>query len=379
MRGSLVLCWAGAAAALLVTPTMDAALAQSRKKLAEPPPLSEPIPHIADDTAKCSFAYHAALERVRDGDVKQLVNLDKLARATEPGLPGRWLFWAKTGKGAAKLPQPERVCAQSVLKAGRERCIEWATKPLDPVKVALFAAQPTPEELNVLRVLDAFVTDKGAALEFGSNGRQYATLQRVAIELGAYSAQPKHPALCNGVPEMLEFKAEKLAAMKKRAEDAKANAAKALSQARQRVIAARELRPSEERAAAQAKATSDAANVAPAAPRSPSPSPLPPAIGPAALIGALLDGAVPADKFNDLRPETNALRLLQRARDLITPEATPDLSPASRASMAAALRMIEAASYGEVQVARMQRFDRLFFGTIGQIRDAHRANCTCGD
>lgn len=366
-------------ALLMVSMPVDAS-AQLRRRPVEPPPATQPIPEIADETAKCSHAYYAALAPVRDTSIKDLKNLDRLARVSEPGLIGKWLFWSKTGKNASRPPQPERVCVKNVTKSGRERCIEWEIKPVDAVKLALFAGQPTAEELTVLRALDAFVGDKGAPLEFGSNGRQYATLQRVAVELESYSTQPRNPALCNGVPEMMDFKASKLDGLKKRIDDVGKTVAKVRALARQRVIAARELRFNEQTAANQSSASGDATNATAPSPVTPV-SPLvalAPAISPAGLITAVFEGALAADKVNDLRSETNAFKLLQRARELMLPEASPDFSPASRAAIAAALRMIEAASYAELQVTRMHRFDRLFLGTIGQIREAHRVNCTCG-
>ncbi len=360
------------AATLVAILAPSAAAAQVRRRAPEPPPAPvEPIREIADETAKCGFAFHASLERLRAGDVRQLSDIDRLARQPDPALSGRWLYWTKTNKGAA-APKPERVCAQSVTRNGRDRCTEWETKPVDPVKLALFASQPTADELTVLRALDAFVTDKGATLEFGSNGRQYATLQRVAVELQSYTSQPRHPALCNGVPEMMEFKAAKLEGLKKRIDDVGAVAAKARTQARQRVTAARELRAAE----AKLKAASEAAAV----PTSVAVLlPLGADMTTTALVIAVLEGTIPADKSAELRGEPNALRALQRARELIAPDTTPDMTPAVRSSIASALRMIEAASYAEVQVARVQRFDRLFLGTISQIREAHRATCTCGD
>ncbi len=378
MRTRFIFCSAVAVHVLLAASMITSASAQPRRRAVEPPAPAEPLPQITNEQASCSFAFHAALAPVRDGAAKEIGNLDRLARQSEPGLTGRWLFWSKAGRSALKPPQPERVCAQSVTKSGRERCIEWETKPVDAIKLALFAAQPSGEELTVLRALDAFVTDKGAALEFGSNGRQYATLQRVAVELEAYITQPKHPALCNGVQEMLEFKLSKIDGIKKRIDDVGRVAVKARSLARQRVIAARELRGAEETAAAQPK-PADASSGAPSLPRSiPSPAvQIPATIDQAALLATLFDGVVPADKLGELRQEPTIWRSLQRARDLMAPEATPGLSPGLRASTVAALRMIEAASYGDLQVAHIQRFDRLFFGTINQIRDAHRTTCTC--
>ena len=350
----------------------SAASAQVRRRAPEPPPApAEPIREIADETAKCGFAFHTSLERLRGGDVRQLSDIDRLARQQDPALSGRWLYWTKTSKGAA-APKPERVCAQNVTRNGRARCTEWETKPVDPVKLALFASAPTADELTVLRALDAFVGEKGATLEFGSNGRQHATLQRVAVELQAYTSQPRHPALCNGVPEMMEFKAGKLEGLKKRIDDVGAIAAKARTQELKRVTAARELR------ATDAKLT---AGGEPATAPTPGPvlPPLPADMAATALVVAALEGTVPADKIAQLRSESSALRALQRARDLVAPDATPDMTPAVRTSITSALRMIEAASYAEVQVARVQRFDRLFLGLISQIREAHRATCTCGD
>ncbi len=380
MRNSAVASLTFSLVALLMVSMPVDASAQLRRRPVEPPPATQPIPEIADETAKCSHAYYSALAPVRDTSIKDLKNLDRLARVSEPGLIGKWLFWSKTGKNASRPPQPERVCVKNVTKSGRERCIEWEIKPVDAVKLALFAGQPTAEELTVLRALDAFVGDKGAPLEFGSNGRQYATLQRVAVELESYSTQPRNPALCNGVPEMMDFKASKLDGLKKRIDDVGKTVAKVRALARQRVIAARELRFNEQTAANQSSASGDAANATAPSPVTPV-SPLvalAPAISPAGLITAVFEGALAADKVNDLRSETNAFKLLQRARELMLPEASPDFSPASRAAIAAALRMIEAASYAELQVTRMHRFDRLFLGTIGQIREAHRVNCTCG-
>jgi hypothetical protein len=354
---------------LAVPAFISEANAQARRKVEQPSP--EPLPAISDDTAKCSFAFHSALARL---DMKPLETFDKLARVAEPGLTGRWLYWVKGGKGAQKAPAPERVCAESVKKSGRERCLRWDVKPADPALAALIAAQPTAEELAVLKSLDSFVADKGAPLEFGSNGRQFATLQRVASELGSYTGQPRHPALCNGAAEMMEFKAGKLSGLKKRAEDVAALAAKASSLARKRVVAARELRAAEARAAAPPPNDAERAK----APAAPVFSAARFSSDPAALTVALLDGLVTPDQMTGLNKEITAIGKLRQARDLLAHTEAADISPASRAAIGAALRMLEAASYGNLQAARMQTFQGVFQGTIEQILNAHRATCTCG-
>lgn len=376
------------AAAIMTLGGMAAeGFAQSRRRAPEPPPPpSEPLPEISTVGASCSFAFHDVLSRVRDGRNRQLTRFDGLARVTEPGLPGRWLYWnksAKTGKAATT----EQVCAESTERSGRKRCLRWETRKLDPVVVG---SQPTGEELAVLRSLDAFVTDRGAPLEFGSNGRQHATLQRFAVEIGAYVMQPRHPALCNGVPEMMDFHGNNIAGVKKRADDVAATAAKAAGLARSRVIASRDQRVAEAKAAAAAPPVpvpgQDATPIAPAttpapaaAPRIPEFAEVPTGLAAARLLPLVLEGLLPAERISALTAEGGTIRQLQSARDLVSSEALPALNPATRAALGAALRMIEAAAYSEMQVGRLKQFSDLFLGTIEEIREGHRTHCTCGE
>ncbi|MEQ1718843.1 MAG: hypothetical protein ABL907_23145, partial [Hyphomicrobium sp.] len=335
--------------------------------------------------AKCSFAYHAALARIGDERARPLVGFEAQARVVEPGLTGKWLYWIKTGKGA-KPATSEQICAESVARSGRQRCMRWETKKFDD---AVVGAQPTADEAAVLRSLDSFVIDKGTALEFGSNGRQFVTLQRVAGEIAGYSTQPRHPALCNGASEMLDFHATNLAGVKKRGDDVATLAAKALGLARLRVTAAREQRMAWARAfnaaliAAQAPAPATESEAAPKPLVAPVPvpnlGPIPADTDPAKLVLLALEGMLTPEQLKGLEGETGAIRRLQRAREQISAAAMPDASPATRAAAGAALRMVEAAAYGELQAARLKQFQALFLGTLDRIRDAHRANCTCGD
>ena len=281
------------------------------------------------------------------------------------------------------MPRRQRSRAASVASGGRR----GASRPRSP------ARSQTAEELTALRALDGFVGDRAAPLEFGSNGRQFVVLQRVAAEIGSYAAQSRHPALCNGVQQMMDFHAANLAGLRKRIDDINALAAKVAGLARQRVVAARDLRVAEAKAAAAAAAA--AASSSPVAaegstvgePAKPAPVKLaPPPRGPvpaganaAELARLALEGLLTADQSKAVDAEPSALRKLQRARELVTAAAMPDATASVRASVGAALRMIEAMSYSDLQVARMKQFEGLFFGTIDGIRGAHRSNCTCGD
>lgn len=366
------------------------ATAQSRRKQQDPPPLPEPLPTISTLDAKCSNPYHDALDRLRGEQIKQLTGFENQARATEPDVTGRWLFWVKAARGSSRPPTSEQVCVEQTTKGGRQRCLRWETKLLDP---ALVGVAPTAEELGVLRALDGYVADKGAPLEFGSNGRQFVILQRFANDIDNYSMQPPHPALCNGVQEMMDFHAEKLAGVEKRATDVASTAARALALARKRVAAAREQRVAEARTAAAAVAAASAAGPPPdplpkpsevAAVASPVKvvpdlGPIPDDARPAALVTLALEGLLAPDQLKVLEAEPQPLRRLQRAREMVSAEPMSAASTAVRGGTGAALRMVEAAAYGEVQVARVGRMKDLFLGTIEKIRGAHRANCTCAN
>ena len=373
------------AVVLILTAITGDAAAQSRRRFQDPPPPPpQALPTISSEAGRCSFAFHDALVRINSGSVRELMKFDSLARVPEPGLTGRWLFWAKSGKGG-KAATTEQVCAETATKSGRERCVRWETRRIE---AAIAGAQPTAEELTALRALDGFVGDRAAPLEFGSNGRQFVVLQRVAAEIGSYAAQSRHPALCNGVQQMMDFHAANLAGLRKRIDDINALAAKVAGLARQRVVAARDLRVAEAKAAAAAAAAAassspvaaEGSTVGEPAKLAPPPrGPVPAGANAAELARLALEGLLTADQSKAVDAEPSVLRKLQRARELVTAAAMPDATASVRASVGAALRMIEAMSYSDLQVARMKQFDGLFFGTIDGIRGAHRSNCTCGD
>ncbi len=146
------------AVVLILTAITGDAAAQSRRRFQEPPPPPpQALPTISSEAGRCSFAFHDALVRINSGSVRELMMFDSLARVPEPGLTGRWLFWAKSGKGG-KAATTEQVCAETATKSGRERCVRWETRRIE---AAIAGAQPTAEELAALRALDGFVDRPG--------------------------------------------------------------------------------------------------------------------------------------------------------------------------------------------------------------------------
>ena len=359
--------------------------AQSRRRSKEPEPPPAPLPEISEQAGRCSFAFHEALSEISRDKTRDLGSFEVHARVAEADAPGRWLFWAKPARNG-KVATSEQVCAETARRGGRDRCLKWENRRLEDALVGL---QPNGDELKLLRGLDGFVADKAAALEFGPNGRQYVTFQRVSAELASYIGQPRHPALCSGVAPMLEFMSGNLAGLQKRIDDVGAVAGRSLEAARRRVIEARQQRVAEAEARLQAQRQAatlavaadgnDAASKPQPAVVEPARGPVPADALPETLIVLAVEGLLSKQQHDRIAAEPALFGKLRLSRELVTAQELPDASPAARAAAGAALRMIEAAVYAEIFSRRMARFRSIFLGTIDAIRAAHAAKCTCGE
>jgi hypothetical protein len=362
------------------------AQAQRKAKPPEPPPqLDASFPATI---ARCSATYGATLA----GKVRASLAADA-TRATEaisvPGLgwPGRWLHVEPTAKqlkadalAAAEQRTQERICKDRQKRAGRLRCTEWeqaatpasaapttadATVPTPPQVIAKPAAIPPPadDELRDIKLLTGYVAAKGQLVEFGRNGRLEALIKRLAGDLSAYVAQPAHPALCNGAPEMLDFHGDRMDAVQIRLTAIAELAARTRALAEQRVSAA----------------------INPAG----TPAGIPPPPGTpaattkgrpmAALVLALSQLMLPADaaRAAAITPPGDVLGPLRRLMEAA--RTTPWVNePADvQVSVGQALRALEAAIYADQQQLRASAVERTIFGALATIRAAHTTHCTC--
>jgi hypothetical protein len=345
------------------------AMAQSGQRKAKalpPPPLDASFPPAV---AQCGTAYGNALA----AKVGPAMTLDQ-ARAADAisGLganwPGRWITSDPTGKqakadalAAAEARTQERICTERTKRAGRVSCAKWQEAQL-PAPVAnmqpeippVVVAKPTvvppavDEELRDLKLLNGFVAAKGQLIEFGRNGRLEGLLKRSTSDLAAYVGQPVHPALCNGVPEMLDFHVERMEAVQTRLNAIAELAARTRALAERRVAAAIKLADADTRG-----------------------KPL------AALASALGQLMLPADAARANAGQADALRQL---RDLATAaKALPWIAEPPETQIAAAqvLRALEAAFYAEAQKSRATAVETSLFGAMSLIRNAHTKHCTC--
>jgi hypothetical protein len=350
---------------LLILTMMPGRVLAQRKAKEPPPPLDASFPV---SIARCGVAFGSALATdVRPAMVVEVARANSLITSPNLAWPGRWVTADPTGKqakadalSAAEARTQERICTERTKRAGRVACAKWQdaqpatppSPPLDAPPAATLkpAALPPPvdDELRDLKLLNGFVTAKGQLVEFGRNGRLESLMKRSTSDLAAYVSQPGHPALCNGVPEMLDFHVDRMDAIQTRL------TAIADLAARTRVLA-------ERRVADATKLTNADMRGKP--------------------LAALLDAVGQAMVFTEPGPAGGAQLDLPGQLKRLTGAAksAPWIAepPATQVATGLALRALEAAFYAENQQSRAVAVGLTIFGAVTRIGNAHKAQCVC--
>ena len=199
--------------------------------------------------------------------------------------------------------------------------------------------------------------------EVGSNGRYTWLAQRATGDLKAYISQPPHPALCAGAKDFAEFYGNSLKQIQKRIEDVSDLSKKARAQAILRIAEA---------------LTASNAEVAP-------PAPPPPAAALIELIIAAVKPVVPPPSLAEIEAEKTALQALQRAKSTViaaqvaAPKGDDPKAAERILATGRALRMIEAAAYADIYVARYRTFTKAVLLLPHEIQQAHARTCTCAN
>jgi hypothetical protein len=344
----------------------------------------------------CAGPYHEALTGIRDRKAQQLSEVPRLVRTADASLPGRWLFSA--GLVAQSRPHvrergKNRFCAEPMRRRGRAHCVR--REPQER-RAQHGLSEPTAEELRVVRFVDDFVRARGAAPEFAKRGRHNWLVNRITTDLKAYISQPRHPFLCSGAKDMLDYFVGEMKALRRRIDDVAANHNAALDLARARIAMLQDLtrdaasgnadlvgQSPGQGATASEHATSSAHLPAPArlpalgegATEHKSASIYVPLVGELfRLIGAHEPPATPAPDD----PEFSLHQRLEQAGKALD-SVGHRLSREVREAALAALRMVEAGVYAEMLHARYRALEEAIFGTIAEVREAHAKNCTCAD
>ena len=318
------------------------------------------------EPASCATAYFTALGDLRTAKGDDLANAVSNLRASDAALPGRWLY-AQTlfpKPGAKRVAEPERPCLEKVRAAGRTRCVRYDEAVPTPMPTELMIGPaPNAEELRTLKALNDLVEGRGAVPEVGNNGRYTWLAQRATGDLKTYISQPSHPALCAGGNEVAEFYGSTLRQLQKRIDEVADLAKKARTLALARV--------------SEALTAANGSAPPPAAPA--------PTASLNELIALTVKAAAPQATTVELEAERTTLGALQRAKPLLIEAqvaAQKGDDPAVRDRILAAgraVRMLEAAAYGEIYVARYRKFAGAVLSLPQEIQQAHKRTCTCAN
>jgi hypothetical protein len=321
----------------------------------------------------CSVAYHKTLSEIRDGFLTRTELAHRLLHDADPELPGRWLFTGSSSfsapETAAAWTEDSRSCVAPLSRGARARCKRWEVANSSQLAGQSASPLPVEGERRLLRSLAEFVRGRRAVPDRGGDaGLTWAT-RRVAGELKAYVAQPVHPALCSGAPEILDFYTGHFAGFRKHMKAAADLEAGAREFARARVAAAKVAVPPP----ASPPGTTVVGFSAPAF----------------AFRGAggiypemiLETGAVllPADQIAHIKAERTPLAMLTRAAEAMSMDSIREQPPHLRDLVTAAFRVIEAGVYAEILLGRYREVDAALVEMIERIREAHKTSCTCAE
>ena len=361
---------------LMLAALPSAVVAQSGPRRERAPPLPPLDASFPPTVASCGATYGLALStKVVPAMAADQSRAAMAIAGLSPTWPGRWLTADPTGKqakaaalAAAEARTQQRICTERTKRAGRVSCAKWqegqsapaptaAEVPIDlptdaPPVVAKVATVPPAidDELRDLKLLTGFVAAKGQLIEFGRNGRLEGLLKRSTGDLAAYAGQPAHPALCNGVPPMLDFHLERMEPVQTRLTAITELAGRTRTLAERRVAAAIKLADADTRG-----------------------KPL------TALSAALSHLMLPVDTAGMTAPLAELpvqLRRLVEASKTLPWIAEP---AETQVAVAQALRALEAAFYAEAQATRADAVAASLFGAMTLVRDTHAARCTCAE
>lgn len=385
------------------------------ERAAEPAP---PQPTGRGDV--CADAYYSALEPLRTGRGAVLANLLRAMRATDSDLPGKWQVPAPPIGKPKPPPKPERVCVETKELPGKApRCVRYETRQsvVPPDVVARIA--PSADEARILRALEDFVQARGALPDVSVNGRQTYLVQRIAQDVHSYATQPRHPNICAGSREVLEFYGSQLTPIKRRLDDLQAVAKQAVPLAAQRVraIAVTEMRLYDKAVADAAKVEeqraklveihkaavtkyAEAAAVLPAGTPPPAllaepvlppvpPLPMKPngpakledyaVVGLPSLVAEALRPMLPQTIITEIVDEKIQVKMFTRARTaLLDPQvAVANVLAEVREVSLMALRLLEARVYADLYASRYKELDGALGSAMTDLRAAQSSSCTC--
>lgn len=303
------------------------------------------VPAQTPDT--CAKAYHQALAATGAEQSERLELMLRIVRTGDDALPGEWRH---TGRLEAA--------------AVRRGAVDKAEK--------LDAASLPGEEASIQRLVDDFVRARGSVPELTGKGRHAWAAQKVVADLKTYVSQPLNFAVCTGAMEYMDFLSSNLTQLRKRTDEVAGAAARGKAIVEARLTLLRET-PRKVASTETPVITGSLAS--------------PPASGAlidnpelkvARLVAEAAREMLPPDVLATVIAEKRPLDAIGKIAAALEGEAGDALGDARRAAAKRVVAALEIALYAELMQANYAEVEGAVFATIGAVRGAHKAHCTCG-
>lgn len=311
--------------------------------------------------ADCAADFFNGITAIRDRNSKAISTALKAARTRDKTRPGRWLFQPGVSKTVKR-----RVCARWVknwkpFQGKYERsCTRYKT-----VRRTISTRSNLPKsEAAIFRFATRFVSSRAIDRQLSVKQNEGWVSQRVATDLRGYLKQAKHPAICTGTPQMMDYFSTKMDAVRKRGKKISDRAEEALAMAVEKTQAAREVAKSDPEATPDTgAATLTSENATTLAGLKDLTS----------QIAALTNNTELVTSVQETDTVFDALRVIQKSLK----SAMKDSDAAAKKAVRRALSAIEAADYLSVVSGHYKALDETILGSMSSIQKAHKNNCVC--
>ncbi len=312
--------------------------------------------------ADCAADFFNGIMAIRDRNSEAISTALKAARTRDKKRPGRWLFRPGVSKTVKR-----RVCARWVknwkpFQGKYERtCTRYKT-----VRRTISTRSGLPKsEAAIYRFATRFVSSRAIDRQLSVKQNEGWVSQRVATDLRGYLKQAKHPAICTGTPQMMEYFSTKMDAVRIRGKKISDRADEALAMAVEKTRTAHD-------AVAKASTTpdTDTGDTTITANEMATASGLKDMTH---QIAALTDDSELAASVQAADTVFDALKIMQESLK----RATKDMDAAARKAIRTALSAIEAADYLSVVSGHYKALDETILGSMSSIQKAHETSCVC--
>lgn len=309
----------------------------------------------------CAANFYKEISAIRDRNHDAMSTALKSGRSRDKTRPGRWLFRPGIAKSVRR-----RVCAQwrQVWKPFQGRYERTCIRRKTVTRTIRSSGNLPKSEAAVYRFATQFVSSRAIDRRLSVKQNEGWVSQRVATDLRGFLKQEKHPAICTGAPQMMDYFSTKLDAVRKRGSQISERAEEAAILAKAKFAEARSAiasDPSRTELPAAVDAKPDEA---------PSPSSLSEMVR--ALVADIGDESL-ISKVADTETVFDALKGVSGSLKA----ATKPLGKPAKSAIRNALSAIEAADYLSIVAGHYAEIDTTILGSLEQVRRAHKKECVC--